>query len=119
MTAPGMHRFIWNLHYPAPATLERDYPISAIYGDTPLYPLGPSVLPGTYSVQLTVEGKTSTQPLTIKMDPRVKTSPDDLKAQFDLAAKVTAAMQSDFQALAQLRVLRKKLKDVQAVDGAA
>jgi photosystem II stability/assembly factor-like uncharacterized protein len=119
MTAPGMHRFIWNLHYPAPATLERDYPISAIYGDTPLYPLGPSVLPGTYSVKLTVEGKTSTQPLTIKMDPRVKTSPDDLKAQFVLAAKVAAAMHSDFQALAQLRVLRKKLKDVQAVDGAA
>ncbi|MGA7289049.1 MAG: glycoside hydrolase, partial [Terriglobales bacterium] len=43
--AAGMHRFIWNLAYPAPDVLSRDYPISAIYHDTPLYPLGAAVLP--------------------------------------------------------------------------
>ena len=31
----GMHRFVWDAHHPPPASLEHDYPISAIYHDTP------------------------------------------------------------------------------------
>jgi hypothetical protein len=111
--AAGMHRFIWDLHYPPPDTLEREYPISAIYRDTPLYPLGASVLPGTYTVKLTVAGQTYTQPLNIKMDPRVRASPDDLKAQFEMEMKIVEEMHQDFQALVQVRSLRKKLKDLQ------
>ena len=34
--------------------------------------------PGQYTVRLTVDGKTYTQPLTLKLDPRVKTSPAGL-----------------------------------------
>jgi len=37
---PGMHRFVWNLHYAPPDALEHEFPISAIYRDTPRYPLG-------------------------------------------------------------------------------
>ncbi|MGC2196804.1 MAG: glycoside hydrolase [Terriglobales bacterium] len=116
-TTLGMHRFIWDLHYPPPASLERDYPISAIYGDTPLYPLGPPVLPGSYTVKLTAGGKSYSQPLTIKMDPRVKTSLVDLKAQFEMETKIVEAMHSDFSALARVRTLRKKLKDLQKSGG--
>ncbi len=43
---PGMHRFVWDLTYPVPDLLSRDFPISAIYHDTPLYPQGATVLPG-------------------------------------------------------------------------
>jgi hypothetical protein len=109
-----MHRFIWDLHYPPPDSLEREYPISAIYCDTPLYPLGAPVLPGTYSVKLTVGGQTYAQSLNIKMDPRVKTSPDDLRAQFEMEMKIVEEMHRDFQALVQVRSLRKKLKDLHA-----
>jgi hypothetical protein len=49
-------------------------------------------LPGEYSVKLTVDGKNFTQPLTVKMDPRVKTPPAGLKQQFDLAMKVVEMM---------------------------
>jgi photosystem II stability/assembly factor-like uncharacterized protein len=110
-TAAGMHRFVWDLHYPPPPALDRDYPISAIFGDTPLYPLGTTILPGTYSIKLTAGGKTFTQPLTIQMDPRIKTSPQDLKAQFEMEMKIVEAMRRDFDALTEVRKVRKALKD--------
>jgi photosystem II stability/assembly factor-like uncharacterized protein len=110
-TSAGMHRFIWDLHYPPPDALERDYPISAIPHDTPLYPLGPAVLPGDYTVKLIAGGKSYSRPLTIKMDPRVKASADDLREQFQAETKITDAMHRDFQALRQVQALRTKLKE--------
>ena len=111
-TEAGMHRFVWDLHYPPPPSLDRDYPISAIVGDTPLYPLGAPVLPGTYTIKLTAGGKTLTQPLTVKMDPRVKTSPEGLKAQFEMEMKIVEAMQRDFDALTEVQMIRKALKQI-------
>ncbi len=68
----GMHRFVWDLHA-APAGGERrrggEYPISAIYQDTPGMQ-GEWMPPGTYTVRLTVDGRTYTQPLVVKPDPR-------------------------------------------------
>ena len=55
-----MHRWVWDLHYPAPTSTRHEYPIAAIPHDTPRYPLGPTVLAGNYTVRLTVDGKTST-----------------------------------------------------------
>jgi len=105
----GMHRFLWDLHYPAPDSVQHQYPISAIYRDTPRYPLGPSALPGRYTVKLTVNGKTYNQPLTVKMDPRVKTSAEGLRAQFDLESKIADAMHRSYAALQQVRGLRQQL----------
>jgi hypothetical protein len=102
---------VWDLHYPPPDALDRDYPISAIVGDTPLYPLGPSALPGTYTVKLTAGGKSYSQSLTLKMDPRVKTSAEDLEVQFDMEAKLADAMRRDFAALNEVKALRQKLKE--------
>ena len=111
-TEPGMHRFVWDLHYPPPPALDRDYPISAIVGDTPLYPVGAPVLPGTYLIKLTAGGKTLTQQLTIKMDPRLKTSGESLKAQFEMETKIVEAMQRDFDALTEVQMVRKALKQI-------
>jgi photosystem II stability/assembly factor-like uncharacterized protein len=107
----GMHRFVWDLHYPPPDALEHEYPISAIYRDTPRYPLGAVVLPGQYSVKLTAGGKSYVQPLTVKMDPRVKTPAAGLLQQFTLATKITGMLHQDYQALQEVRALRAKLKD--------
>jgi photosystem II stability/assembly factor-like uncharacterized protein len=106
---PGMHRFVWDLHYPPPDSLSHDYPIAAVYHDTPRYPLGPWVLPGQYAVRLTVNGQSQTQPLTIRMDPRVHTPQAGLEQQFRLATEVCAAMHRDYQAVQEVKSLRAQL----------
>ncbi|HKU68882.1 MAG TPA: hypothetical protein VJP85_14000 [Candidatus Baltobacteraceae bacterium] len=88
----GMHRFLWDYRYPRPKALGYDYPISAIAHDTPLAPEGVLALPGRYTVKLRVDGRTYTQPLTLKMDPRVSITSTQLHLQFTLAQKIVSMM---------------------------
>jgi len=113
----GFHRFVWDLHYPPPDTLRRGYPMTAIYEDTARHPLGPWVLPGQYTVRLIAGATTSTQPLTVAMDPRVKTPSADLARQFELATQICAAMHEDFTALREVQSLRARLKKLKARAG--
>jgi photosystem II stability/assembly factor-like uncharacterized protein len=108
--APGMHRFIWDLTYPAPDVLEHEYPISAIYHDTPRYPLGATVVPGNYKLVLTAGRQTYSQLLSIRMDPRVKITSSDLDRHFDLDRKIADALHRDYEALQQIRSVRAQLK---------
>jgi len=62
----GMHRWVWDLRGPAPAGGEERGPGGGGFGRG----RGVAVQPGTYTVRLTVDGKTYTQPLTVKPDPR-------------------------------------------------
>lgn len=111
-SSPGMHRFIWDLRYAPPGALSHEYPISAIYGDTPREPLGVLVLPGTYRVRLTVEGKSEEHPLRVAMDPRIPASAMDLKKQFDLSLGISVKMDQTIQAIGEVRSLRKELTAV-------
>ena len=96
----GMHRWVWDLRAAAPASTQAAYPIAAVPGRTPLTPEGPLVLPGTYTVRLTVDGKSESSPLTVKMDPRVQTPAPDLAAEH--AAQVAMAGSLDGLAKAAL-----------------
>ena len=108
---PGMHRFAWDLRYPPPAVSNFSYPISAIYRDTPREPRGPWVAPGAYTVRLTVAGRPYTQPLTVRMDPRVKTPPAALAQQSTLSMGLYQALKQDSAALHQARALRAELQN--------
>ncbi len=110
----GMHRWVWDLHYPAPVATRHDYPIAAIPHDTPRLPLGPTVLPGTYTVRLTVDGKSSSAPLTIKMDPRVKTSMPGLEKKFQAEMRAASIMTESAQALLQGGSIRAQLEKLNA-----
>jgi len=109
-TDAGMHRWVWDLHYPAPDSIRHDYPIAAIPHDTPRFPLGPTALPGTYSVRLTVDGKASASPLTIRMDPRVKTSAVGLQKKFQAETRLASIMTETAQVLRQGGSIRAQLE---------
>ena len=70
-------------------------------------------MPGQYTVRLTVDGRGYTQPLTVKMDPRVKTPPEGLAQQSMLSLQVAADMRQASETLRQLRALRTQLKKLQ------
>jgi len=105
----GGHRWVWDLHYPPPDSLRHEYPISAIPHDTPRLPVGPRALPGRYTVRLTVNEHTFTAPLTVKMDPRVKTPPAGLNEQFRVETRLASMMTVTTGALRQERTLREQL----------
>jgi photosystem II stability/assembly factor-like uncharacterized protein len=110
----GIHRFVWDLRYPPPDALKHEYPISAVAGDTPAEPLGPLALPGEYQVKLTAGGQSTTQPLTVKMDPRVRTPAEGLAQQLKLASGIVEAMLQDAAALREVKALRAGLSKLPA-----
>ena len=85
----GLHRFLWDMHYTPLAAIEPEYPMSAIYRDTPPSPTSPWVVPGEYSAVLTAGGRSYTQQLTVKMDPRVKMSQAELQEQLTLSQQLS------------------------------
>jgi photosystem II stability/assembly factor-like uncharacterized protein len=111
----GIHRFVWDLRIPPPHSLSHEYPISAIAYDTPRYPLGAAVLPGRYTAKLSV-GKQAVgeQQFEVKMDPRIKASPQDLTVQFQLASGICEGMNASFDALGQVRGVRGQVKALRA-----
>jgi len=115
-TEAGMHRWVWNLHAPSPASMRHDYPIAAIAHDTPRGPLGPRALPGTYQVRLTVDGKTFAAPLTVKMDPRVKTSPSGLQKKAQAEDRLASRMTQTTEAILQANSINSQLEKLTQSD---
>ena len=80
----GGQRFLWDMRY-EPLNEPVSYPMTAVKNNTAPEATAPWVMPGRYKIKLTVNGQTIEQPLEIVMDPRVKTSVNDLKRQHDLS----------------------------------
>jgi photosystem II stability/assembly factor-like uncharacterized protein len=113
----GMHRWVWDLRYPHPYSTLYEYPISAVPHDTPRYPSGPLVLPGKYIVKLTANGKTQSSSLTVKMDPRVKTTATGLKDKFYLEMRLASAISRGSEAVSQARSMQEQLAGLEKKQG--
>ncbi len=119
----GLHRVVWDLRYPDPDQLLYTYygihvdyfeytlADHAIPHNTPWHePQGPMVVPGQYEIRLTVGGTTYRQPITVKLDPRLNASTEDLQRQLDLSQKIAASMGATYQAYNQAAQLRAELR---------
>jgi photosystem II stability/assembly factor-like uncharacterized protein len=108
--APGHHRFIWDMHYPAvPGMAGGPDASEAVPHNTPSSATSPWVMPGTYTVRLIADGQTLTQPLTVIMDPRVKTSLAELQQQFDVSKAMYDDMMKATVAIHEAMVLRNQM----------
>jgi photosystem II stability/assembly factor-like uncharacterized protein len=111
----GLNRFVWDLRYERPRALRFSYSIAAAFGeDAIMQPEGPLALPGTYQVRLSVDGRTYTAPLEVKMDPRVHVSPVELSQQLALEMKISDGLEQSFGAVQQINRLREQLKELQS-----
>jgi hypothetical protein len=103
-TSPGMHRLVWNLRREMPPAIPGSF---ADMGG----PVAPLVVPGKYTVTLTVDGKRYSQPLEVAADPRVKTSQAGLEKQYELMMKLDHAVRQDHAAANAIIDVRNQLAD--------
>lgn len=92
-TKAGHNRFVWNLRLPQPKAPDYDYSIAATpWTDTVTVPQGALVVPGRYTVRLTVDGARSEQPLEVLVDPRSDLPRAAFEEQAALVQAVYAAL---------------------------
>jgi photosystem II stability/assembly factor-like uncharacterized protein len=101
----GLNRFVWDLRYPDATR----FPGLIMWAGSTT---GPRVVPGTYQVRLTVDGKTTTQSFEIKKDPRLETTQADFAKQLDLLLKVRDKFSQTSDAILQIRDARKQMDDI-------
>ena len=106
--APGMHRFVWDLRWGRSGEPEADEESASAT------PAGPKVIPGTYHVRLTVDGKVYTQSFGVIMDPRSKATPQLLAEQLRLASQIFDEAMKAHGVVAQIGSVRKQLAALQA-----
>jgi photosystem II stability/assembly factor-like uncharacterized protein len=108
---PGLHRWVWDLEYPAPRSPATGYPINAVPQGTPRGPRGPMVVPGRYTVRLSVDGKASEAPLVVRADPRMAAAQVAGLGEQAAALKVlAAALDRASGALLTLRSLHQQIE---------
>ena len=119
-TEPGLHRWSWDLRYDPIGTGPGGRGGGGAGGAVPhrTYPTvnAPWAPPGSYSVRLTVDGKHYTQPLLLRMDPRVKTSPVALVQLMTLTKEMYHGARSAQSGYSTARALIAQLDGLQGED---
>ena len=73
---------------------------------------GPKIVPGSYQVKLTVDGKTMIVNFEVKSDPRLTTTAPDYARQLDLALKIRDKLNETHNAIIEIRDVRKQIDDL-------
>ena len=105
----GGNRFVWDMRYAGYKT----FPGMVFYGSPNQ---GPKAVPGKYKVRLTVNlptgqagGESQEQEFEILKDPRVATTPEEFRAQFDYLIKVRDKVTDANQGVIDIRKIKEDL----------
>ena len=107
----GVNRFIWDLRYDAPTSIE--FETEPLEGKPPAFAqlTGPEVMPGTYSVSVTVDGHTETGSAKVIADPNQPPAPDAQKQSLLLALEGRAELDALNRMLNRISAMQSQLGD--------
>jgi hypothetical protein len=108
--AKGLNRIAWDLRYGG-AQVRRpptDEEVAFAGG-----PRGPQVMPGTYTVRLTVGNKTVDKKVEVRLDPTVKVSAADLQALHDMSLRLRDMQSATNNALRALDSLKAQAEFIE------
>jgi photosystem II stability/assembly factor-like uncharacterized protein len=113
-THVGLDRFVWNLRYGPPPALHHDLEnqMNNVAGTTTPGPHGPLVIPGVYTLELTVDGRNYVRHVTVVNDPRVGQSPHvmaALRAQQRLTLRAYRGMEKTYAGFKAAEAIAKAL----------
>jgi photosystem II stability/assembly factor-like uncharacterized protein len=103
----GMHRFVWDLVWRSSGGADADE--ESEYRN----PRGPKVVPGTYEVRLTVDGKTQSQSVKVVMDPRSPATIEVLARQFQLGQQIFGEAVEARRVLTEIGSVQEQVADFQ------
>jgi len=115
----GMHRFTWDLHFDpvgGPAEQTGEEAQGAVPHRTPPSVNAPWAPAGSYTVRLTVNGRSYSQPLILRLDPRVKTPAPALARLASLSRELYDAAKATHADYLQARALASSLAREQGAD---
>ena len=115
----GLNRFVWDLKHPGPTRLDYGLapPRPKPLAPDPDNPPGPTVVPGTYSVELTVEGKSQSAEFVLVKDPRLSTTDQAYQAQFKLHMQLIESLSKLKATVNRLRLMKKQIGEAAARAG--
>jgi photosystem II stability/assembly factor-like uncharacterized protein len=113
-THVGLNRVAWDLNWNDPPAFDHDIEnqMNMVEGDTTPGPHGPQVIPGVYTLKLTVDGQVYTRKLTVVNDPRVGQSPAlmaALRSQYRLTLLAYHGMEQSFDGHAEVEAVESQL----------
>jgi photosystem II stability/assembly factor-like uncharacterized protein len=103
----GMNRFVWNLRYADAKKIP-----GMVLWDASLR--GPLIVPGTYTVKLTYDGKTESQTFDVLKDPRLNTTQEQYLAQLELELQIRDKLTKTHEAILNIRSIRRQIDDLAA-----
>ncbi len=103
----GLNRVAWNLRYGGAEVRRPPSAEETAFGGGPR---GPQVLPGSYTVKLTVGDKTFQETVDVRLDPTINVALADLQAQLDLQMKLRDMQTATNTVLRFLDSIEEQLK---------
>nr|WP_231583501.1 glycosyl hydrolase [Rufibacter radiotolerans] len=104
----GMNRFVWDMYYPDASRFEG----LILWSGRGV--LAPKALPGTYKAKLTVNKSSQETDFVILKDPRIKSSQEDLQAQFTFLSEVRNKLTETHDAIKEIRTMRTQLNTLKS-----